>query len=384
MSTPPIVVDAVEPFKRLYDFTKKHLLVINAVILFSGSVVAALDFLLPILKPLLVWVYVATGVLAALMFLVAAFPVLWARINLELGRAPVAASGVVPIHKRAAWQGATVLLIGITAAGITSLAKAGKGGVIADTFPAAKDMQVSLLSLNAKSDRIQTGVDSANDKLDSIAKALDPENAADRCPDLQCALTEGAGRATLEKLWSKGGRLPPAPVLQADLMNRVMHGKRANRLQTIDFLLDHGFPADIKISPRVIDQSELPAKGIPVMSQAWQVAGLARSTTTRFTRAVQGSQELLEWDDVASCIVRTSGGMTAIQLAALAGDDVLFAHLRQRGVKVPAEPVVCRWKSGMDIPRPGHPGQFMGRATIGEAAIGFDDKGNATVLASTR
>ena len=80
-------------------------------------------------------------------------------------------------------------------------------------------------------------------------------------------------------------------------------------------------------------------------------------------------------------IVRTSGGMTPIQLAAITGDQELFVHLAKRGVKVTAQPISCKWKAGMDIPRPGHAGVFSARAMTGQVAIKIDEKGHASVVA---
>ena len=371
-----------KPFASLYEFVKAHLLIVNAVVLFSTFVVGVLDFLVPAIKPILVLIYWFTGILSVLMLLAAVFPERWTHVMRHFNFGQVNGEGPTqPMHQRAAWRGAIVLLIGITLAGVVSLAKASQGGAIVNAVPALKEIQVSLLSLSAKSDKIQTGVDSANAKLDRIAEAVDPNNPADRCPDLECALVNGASRKTLEKLWDKGGRLPGSDVLLADLMNRVMHTKGPSRLDTIDFLMEHDFPAEVKISPLVLDPKELPQKGIPLMTEAWQAADLSRNPTTKFTRVAQGDQSFNAWNDMAGCIVRTSGGMTPIQLAAITGDQELFVHLAKRGVKVTAQPISCKWKAGMDIPRPGHAGEFSARAMTGQVAIKIDEKGHASVVA---
>ena len=382
MSQPNAASTVAKPFEGLYKFVQSHLLIVNAVVLFGTSVVAVLGYLFPPIKPILVLIYWFTGSLSVLMILAAFFPTTWSRVVRRFNFGQVDGGALaVPLYQRPAWRGATVLFVGITLAGIVTLAKANLGEEIVDVFPALKQVQAALLSLNAKTDKIQSGVDRTNTKLDQIAEALDPNNPADRCPDLGCALIDGASRKTLEKFWAKGERFPNSNVQLADLMKRVMLSKSPVRLDTINFLMDHDFPSDIKISPAVLDQAELPKAGANLMAGAWQVADLGRNPTTKFTRVVQGDQTMNAWNDMAGCIVRTSGGLTPIQLAALTGDDVLFSLFVKRGLKMPAEPVSCKWKAGMDIPRPGHPGEFMARAMTGQVAIQIDGKGQASVLA---
>lgn len=382
MSQPIGRSTVVKPFEALYEFVKSHLLIVNAVVLFGTFVVAVLGFLFPPIKPLLVLVYWFTGSLSVLMIFAAFFPITWSRVIRRFNFGQVDGDfSAVPLHQRPAWRGATVLFVGITLAGIVTLAKANLGEKIVDTFPELKEMQATLILLFKKVIVVGQGVDDANAKLDRIAEAVDPNNPADRCPDLGCALIDGASRKTLEKFWAKGERFPSSNVLLADLMKRVMLSKSPVRQDTINFLMDHDFPSDIKISPAVLDQADLPKDGANLMAQAWQVADLGRNPTTKFTRVVQGDQTMNAWNDMAGCIVRTSGGLTPIQLAALTGDDVLFSLFVKRGLKMPAEPVSCKWKAGMDIPRPGHPGEFMARAMTGQVAIQIDGKGQASVLA---
>ena len=57
---------------------------------------------------------------------------------------------------------------------------------------------------------------------------------------------------------------------------------------------------------------------------------------------------------MAGCIARTSGGLTPIQLAALVGDQELLDLLIKRGIKMPLQPILCKWTAGMDIACPGH------------------------------
>ena len=153
------------------------------------------------------------------------------------------------------------------------------GAALADTFPALKEMLESLLLLNAKTDKIQSGVESAIAKLDRIVEAVDPSNPADRCPDFACALIDGAWRKMLEKFRSKGGRLPVNNLLLADSMKRVIHSKSAGRLDTIDFLIDHDFPTEVKLSPSVMDQADMTREGASLMTKAWQAADLSRNPT---------------------------------------------------------------------------------------------------------
>lgn len=57
------------PLEGLYGFAKAHLLVINAVVLASGTLVSALDFLAPKLSGLPKVVYSATAALVVLMLI---------------------------------------------------------------------------------------------------------------------------------------------------------------------------------------------------------------------------------------------------------------------------------------------------------------------------
>ena len=177
MPQPENISSTVKPFAGLYDFVKVHILVVNAVVLFSTVVVGVLDFLLPAIKPMLVLMYWFTGILSILMFVAAVFPGIWMQVTARLGYTRVEGlAPTVPLHQRAAWRGAVVLLIGVTFAGIGSLAKAKDGGVLATSFPSIKSLQESILSLKKDTAQIKDGVASANVKLDTlVADSQDPQ-----------------------------------------------------------------------------------------------------------------------------------------------------------------------------------------------------------------
>lgn len=372
---PPPISATAKTFANLYDFVKNHLAVVNIVVIFSTFVVGTFDFLVPAIKPILVLIYCFTGVLASLMLLAALFPKAWSKVIARTGIGSRNNRGDhEPLHERDAWRGTIILLTGITFGGIVSLAKAGQGGAIVNTFPALKEVQISLLSLNNKSDKIQSGVDRANDKLDRIADALDPANPADRCTDLQCALIEGASPKLIQKLWDKGNRFPEGKIRQAVLMEQVMHAKSPGRFDSLNFLLDHDFPADTKHFLSVSDESELPKTGTAFMSEAWKAANLSQNPTTKFTRLATGNSQLNNWNDMAGCIGRTTGGLIPIQVAALTGDRELFDFFVKRKIKIPTQPISCQWKVGFDMPRPGHPGEFSARALTGQVHIRIDEK----------
>lgn len=70
---------AKPPFADLYDFVKMHLVIVNCIVLASGTIVGALDFLAPRLSFIPAVVYSLTALLALSMLAVALAPRLIAR-----------------------------------------------------------------------------------------------------------------------------------------------------------------------------------------------------------------------------------------------------------------------------------------------------------------
>lgn len=166
---------AGEPLAGLYGFVKTHLVVVNAVVVASASFVAAMDFLAPKLALVPTVVYSATGALVLLMLAAAVAPGVIGRLLSALGFS-ARRDGRGPLWRRPAWQFATALLIGVTALGFASVARAAEGGLIAGRFPAAREWQASLLSLAKNTADISRGVAAANGKLDAlVANSRDPQ-----------------------------------------------------------------------------------------------------------------------------------------------------------------------------------------------------------------
>lgn len=163
------------PFAGLYDFVRGHLVIANALVLASGSVVAALDFLAPRLWMLPKIVYATTAALVVAMMAAAIAPVAFGRLLALAGlSAPV--GGGEPLWRRPGWQCAMAMLVGVTIVGFASVAKASQGGLISASIPAARSLQESLLGLHRDMADISVGVREANGKLDAlVAASRDPQ-----------------------------------------------------------------------------------------------------------------------------------------------------------------------------------------------------------------
>lgn len=164
-----------EPLEGLYGFVRSHLVIVNAVAAASVTIVGVMDFLAPTLSVLPRMVYSATAILVCLM-LISAFAPAWAiRLISVVGLAARSPSSG-PLWRRPGWQLALAMLFGVTIFGFASVAKAGQGGLIASSVPAAKSLQESLLGLRQGVADIGRGVDAANGKLDTlVADSRDPQ-----------------------------------------------------------------------------------------------------------------------------------------------------------------------------------------------------------------
>lgn len=171
----PSSVQAASPFAGLYDFVRSHLVIANALVLASGSVVAVLDFLAPRLWVLPKIVYATTAALIVVMMAAAIAPLAFGRALALLGLHARADCGV-PLWRRPGWQCAVAMLAGITIVGFASVARASQGGLISANIPAARSLQESLLGLHRDIADISSGVHDANGKLDVlVAASADPQ-----------------------------------------------------------------------------------------------------------------------------------------------------------------------------------------------------------------
>ena len=363
----------LNPFASLYDFVKQHLTVINGIVLFSGTVVGVLDFCVPVLKPILIPLYWITGILSAIMLLAALFPLSWLILITKLGYSPKEGKQApTPLHQRASWRGAIVLLLGVTAAGVVSLAKANQGGALASSFPNIKVLQESILSLNHKTDQIQVGVNDANSKLDQIVKSVDPENSGDRCHDFECALREGASLKTLNKLWKGGSRFPAIDVAMGQLIQGVVFSNRKNRLEVLDFIYGHSINPEFKFIPYLESSSYLPMKRIAMVEQFWNSAKLSAFSITHEKKPLD------KWNAMAFCISKAEGGINLIQFAALIDDEELLNHLITMGSKTLLKNVSCRSE---ELGKPlVQKGQVKYMPIVTYTSIQFSSLGEAHVL----
>lgn len=164
----------LRPFEGLYGFIRHHLTMVNAVVLFASTLVAAIDFLSPKLAGVPTIIYSVTAMLVVAMLAAAVFPVAVGKVLSKLGFG--LEMGGMPLWKRPAWRLCLLGLVGVSLAGFASVAHASQGGLIASSIPAVKSLQESLLRISRDVADIKQGVDAANAKLDAlVAGSLDPQ-----------------------------------------------------------------------------------------------------------------------------------------------------------------------------------------------------------------
>lgn len=303
------------PLQGLYDFARGHVLIANSLITASGTIVALLDFFGPKLSFMPRLVYSCTGLLVVAMLLSAFFP--------RAARAVLSRSGIAsfpdngkPLWRAPTWQFLTALLLLVTLLGSWSVAKASSGGALASQFETAREMQAAILGTRADTREIKSGVDAANAKLDRIADAVDPANPADKCPDIECAIGDGASRRVIERLMAKGQELPTGYVF-GGLFAQLIKKRSPVRFDIADIYRER---ADASFRAPYYDAF----LGQPVRLEA-VVMREYRKALPRMQH-LQAMPQTFEyaWSRIASCVVQTSGGFTIAQLALIAGDHELY------------------------------------------------------------
>lgn len=327
----------------LYGFVKAHLLVINAVVLASSTLVGMLDFLAPRLSVLPKVVYSLTACVVLVMVVFAFAPRLATRLISAAGLA-VSAPASGPLWRRPSWQIALAILLGVTIIGFESVAKASQGGLIASAFPAARSVQEALLSIKSDVADIKTGVGDANVKLDRLAVVVDPAIAADRCADIECAVSNGASLDAVRRLFAKGGRLPGNPVNDGALLVDAMLSPSSSRLEVLDLLFQKGLDRDLIFLPTLLDPTKLTSQGALVAKEVTDAARLEVNPATPFLKMRFASKGLDAWNAMGGCFLRTSGGVSIVEFAALLGDSELLSHMRALGATLPARPLACGWR----------------------------------------
>lgn len=334
------------PFEGLYGFVREHLAIVNSMVVACGTLVGALDFMAPRLSLLPRLLYSCTALLALAMVAAALAPTLAARVWALAGRSWPWQAG--PLWRRPGWQLIVAILVGVSIVGFASVAKAAQGGLIASAFPAARTFQEELLSMRADVSDIKSGVGEANAKLDWIAMAVDPSNAADRCADLDCAVSNGASPEAVERLFSRGVQVPGGPLPQGALLLEAALSPGAGRLEVIDLLARKGLDLNVLIPPVLSDPASLTKQSRRAVADIQQTANFAANPMAKHSDsgANAAAKDLNAWNAVAFCFQRTSGGVSLVELAALLGDAELAAHLHERGIKPPERPLACHWKLG--------------------------------------
>lgn len=161
--------EAGNPLGGFYAFVRAHVMVVNALVLASGTLVGLLDFLAPKVSVLPRVVYSTTAVLVGLMVVAAVAPALVGRALAGLGYI-AKRDDLIPLWRRPLWQFVVAILSVVTVAGYASIAKASQGGFIAGSFPAARELQASLGLISADISAARLGIDAANTKLDTLVE----------------------------------------------------------------------------------------------------------------------------------------------------------------------------------------------------------------------
>lgn len=344
MNSPdPTTPVPLHPFEGLYAFVRSHLTIVNNVLLACGTLVGALDFLAPKLSLLPILLYSFTTLLAGCMVVLALAPALVARLWALTGQQWTHQAS--PMWHRPAWQLGVAFLVGVSAIGFASVAKADQGGLLANAFPTVRSLQENLLAMRADVSDIKSGVGQANEKLDRIAGVVDPALAADRCADLECAVTSGASLQAIRRLFDKGVQVPRGQYFQGYVLFQAALKPGSDRLEVIDFLAQKGLKLDVLIPVVLTDPATLTKQGQRVTAEIIQTANLAANPhlSLSVVGASAAEKDMSEFNAVANCFQEKSGGVTLLEFAAILGDAELTAYLNSRGVKQPSRPLVCGW-----------------------------------------
>lgn len=332
-----------ESFEGLYHFVRSHLLIVNSLVGFASTSVALLDFLSPRVSLLPRVIYTGTAMLAAALLAAAVLPRVDRWLLGWLFRSP---HPQLRVWRQGAWQFAVLLLALVSGFGFESVAKAGQGGVLASAIPGVRALQARLLSIDTRLGEVGIGVSQANRKLDRIQSEINPDNPADRCADLDCAIRGGASEKAMARLFAKGQSLPGSPLGDAIVLWEAVYTPNAQQNQVVDLLLRHGADAQAPLPLTLTDARMLTSAAQRNSQAIYDKAQLSRYDMADPMAGDYGPL-LAVWNAVAGCLIHTQGGgPTLIEAAALMGDVRLVAHLRAQGLRFPSRPLVCAW-SGM-------------------------------------
>ena len=342
MSTPDAAAKP-SPVEGLYAFVRGHLTPANQVVAASCTLVAFIDFMSPRLSMAPRIVYSMTAAVLALMLVAGVAPRLVGGLISAVGFG--AGDGAVPLWRRPGWQFAIAMLIGVTVLGWASVAKASQGGLIASQFPSVRALQDRLLSIDMGVAKANAGIEAANGKLDRIAGAVDPDNAADKCADVECAVMQGADAAYLRRLFAKGAALPADAPSQAALLQRAMSSDRPDRLDVVDALLAHGVDPSLPMPfARAESAGDVTPAGAALAAEVLRLAP-SDEDSNRFL-AIADAPGAKPWNQAWRCLGATSGAVYPLEFAAARGDAELYAHLAAKGSRLPSRPLLCASRAG--------------------------------------
>ena len=213
------------------------------------------------------------------MVLAAVAPVMVGRALAAIGLA-FTRSDSTPLWRKPAWQAAVALLALVTAVGYASVAKASQGGLLASAVPAVRSVQEDFLAIRGEVSDIGVGVRAANTKLDALATAVDPNTAADRCPDLACAFDGGASSNAVRRLFEKGVKMPGNPINDGVLLRIAAFSPSADRLKYVDLIFQNGIDRNFKIlHTSVLGPNELTPEAVRWAREVVEVVGADRKLT---------------------------------------------------------------------------------------------------------
>ncbi|MEY2891863.1 MAG: hypothetical protein RJA98_1771, partial [Pseudomonadota bacterium] len=217
-----------------------------------------------------------------------------------------------------------------------------------------KQMQTDLGS-------VKTGVAQANDKLDKLASAVDPNNPSDRCPDLECAVLGNASVATVQKLVKNGARLPGVPQMGGMFVMGALSRPVADREALLALLLRAGLDPQVLILAQTSDSQLINAQAMRIADEVLQRIGDA---VPGVGQSAVGGASVGNWNKLASCLFIGNEGISLSELAALLGDSQLMKQALRLGFSRPRPTLSC---SSL-------------RLHGGSATIVIDPAGNAKIL----
>ena len=200
-----------------------------------------------------------------------------------------------------------------------------------------------LQSLQADMGTVKSGVASANAKLDRIGDAVDPARAADRCAELDCALAGGASAAAVQRLLDKGARLSGNRLEDGELAKMLVMVPNPDRFRILDLLAQRGLDRGMLLNAYITDRTALTAAGFDVAQQFERTAPDNRMPMQDIGRLLGTGESVANWNDMAGCLYRTSGGVSLMELAVLLGDRDMVGYLQQHQQGLPARPLACKW-----------------------------------------